>query len=276
MEHTPVKPPFGSCAGAALDVLFDLVAGLAKVNVHIHQAGDEVLCRKGRGPRFPSTARFSPTSAHLIAVNQDVNDTVKLDGRVDDVGILRSKAIIGTSKQQIQDRHTHADTGVDLLQDDGALRVVGHIGVELDAAVDGARVATIASGFMSFSRSWSGRRACGTSRMVGNGAPSRRSCCTRSIDDVQLGQDGIEVARHVVAAQDLGRRRQQRAGGDGVGLAAHDLKRAGISEPQTREWAISPTTATFRPWKSPLVLPDGVQVEQGLRRMVVLARHRRR
>ena len=44
------------------------------------------------------------------------------------------------------------------------------------------------------------------------------------VDNVQLGQDGIEVARHVVAAQNLGRRRQQRAGGDGVGLAAHDLK----------------------------------------------------
>ncbi len=89
----------------------------------------------------PSAARFSADLGDLVTVDQDVDDTVKLDGRIDDVGIPRSKAIIGTSKQQIQDSHTHADTGVDLLQDDGALRVVGHIGVELDAAVDGARVA---------------------------------------------------------------------------------------------------------------------------------------
>ena len=54
---------------------------------------------------------------------------------------LRSKAIIGTSKQQIQGGHAHEDAGVNLVEDDGALGVVGHEAVQFHAAVDGARVA---------------------------------------------------------------------------------------------------------------------------------------
>ena len=92
----------GSCAGAALDVLFDLVAGLAKVNVHIHQAGDEVLA--GKVADLGSLdGEILADLGDLVAVNQDVNDTVKLDGRVDDVGIL---------KKQGHYRHLQAaDTG---------------------------------------------------------------------------------------------------------------------------------------------------------------------
>lgn len=72
------------------------------MHVHIHQAGDEILA--GKVADFaPSAARFSPTSAILSPSNQDVNDTVKLDGRVDDVGIL---------KKQGHYRHLQAaDTG---------------------------------------------------------------------------------------------------------------------------------------------------------------------
>ena len=96
------KAALGSCAGAALDVLFDLVAGLAKVNVHIHQAGDEVLA--GKVADLGSLdGEILADLGDLIAVNQDVNDTVKLDGRVDDVGIL---------KKQGHYRHLQAaDTG---------------------------------------------------------------------------------------------------------------------------------------------------------------------
>ena len=96
------KAALGSRAGAALDVLFDLVAGLAKVNVHIHQAGDEVLA--GKVADLGSLdGEFLADLGDLVAVNQDVNDTVKLDGRVDDVGIL---------KKQGHYRHLQAaDTG---------------------------------------------------------------------------------------------------------------------------------------------------------------------
>ena len=92
----------GSCAGAALDVLFDLIAGLAKVNVHIHQAGDEVLA--GKVADLGSLdGEILADLGDLVAVNQDVNDTVNLDGRVDDVGIL---------KKQGHYRHLQAaDTG---------------------------------------------------------------------------------------------------------------------------------------------------------------------
>ena len=96
------KAALGSCAGAALDVLFDLVAGLAKVNVHIHQAGDEVLA--GKVADLGSLdGEILADLGDLVAVNQDVNDTVKLDGRVDDVCIL---------KKQGHYRHLQAaDTG---------------------------------------------------------------------------------------------------------------------------------------------------------------------
>ena len=96
------KAALGSRAGAALDVLFDLVAGLAKVNVHIHQAGDEVLA--GKVADLGSLdGEILADLGDLVAVNQDVNDTVKLDGRVDDVGIL---------KKQGHYRHLQAaDTG---------------------------------------------------------------------------------------------------------------------------------------------------------------------
>ena len=92
----------GSCAGAALDVLFDLVAGLAQVDVHVHQAGDEVFT--GKVADLGSLGgEVLADLGDLVAVDQDVNDTVKLDGRVDDVGIL---------KKQGHYRHLQAaDTG---------------------------------------------------------------------------------------------------------------------------------------------------------------------
>ena len=96
------KAALGSRASAALDVLFDLVAGLAKMNVHIHQAGNEVLA--GKVADLGSLdGEILADLGDLVAVNQDINDTVKLDGRVDDVGIL---------KKQGHYRHLQAaDTG---------------------------------------------------------------------------------------------------------------------------------------------------------------------
>ena len=92
--------------------------------MHIHQARDEVLA--GKVADLGSLdARFSPTSAILSpSIRTSTTPSSSTDGSTT-WAFLRSKAIIGTSKQQIQDSHTHADTGVDLLQDDGALRVVG-------------------------------------------------------------------------------------------------------------------------------------------------------
>ena len=92
----------GSSAGAALDVLFDLIAGLTQMDVHVHQAGDEVLA--GKVADLGSLGgEILANLGDLVAVNQDVNDTVKLDGRVDDVGVL---------KKQGHYRHLQAaDTG---------------------------------------------------------------------------------------------------------------------------------------------------------------------
>ena len=92
----------GSSTGATLDILFDLVAGLAQVHVHIHQAGDEILA--GKVADLGSLGgEVLADLGDLVAVDQDVNDTVKLDGRVDDVGIL---------KKQGHYRHLQAaDTG---------------------------------------------------------------------------------------------------------------------------------------------------------------------
>ena len=70
--------------------------------MHIHQAGDEVLA--GKVADLGSLdGEILADLGDLIAVNQDVNDTVKLDGRVDDVGIF---------KKQGHYRHLQAaDTG---------------------------------------------------------------------------------------------------------------------------------------------------------------------
>ena len=92
----------GSSAGAALDVLFDLVARLAQMHVHIHQAGDEILA--GKVADLGSLGgEVLADLGDLVTVDQDVDDTVKLDGRIDDVGIL---------KKQGHYRHLQAaDTG---------------------------------------------------------------------------------------------------------------------------------------------------------------------
>ena len=178
--------------------------------MHIHQAGDEILA--GKVADLGSLGgEVLADLGDLVTVDQDVDDTVKLDGRIETWAFLRSKAIIGTSKQQIQDSHTHADTGVDLLQDDGALRVVGHIGVELNAAVDGARVADNRIGLHEL------LAVLGQTEELVVLTNRGERCALEAlllhaqhVDDVQLGQDGIEVARHMVATQNLG------AGGSSV------------------------------------------------------------
>ena len=92
----------GSSAGTALDVLFDLIARLTKVDVHVHQARDKVLAGKVADLRSLGGEVLADLG-DLVTVDQDVNDTVKLDGRVDDVGIL---------KKQGHYRHLQAaDTG---------------------------------------------------------------------------------------------------------------------------------------------------------------------
>ena len=92
----------GSSAGATLDVLFDLVARLAQVHVHIHQTGDEILA--GKVADLGSLGgEVLADLGDLVTVDQDVDDTIKLDRRIDDVGIL---------KKQGHYRHLQAaDTG---------------------------------------------------------------------------------------------------------------------------------------------------------------------
>ena len=96
------KAALGRRAGTALDVLFDLIAGLTQVNVHVHQAGDEVLA--GKIADLGSLGgEVLADLGDLVTVDQDVDDTVKLDRRIDDVGIL---------KKQGHYRHLQAaDTG---------------------------------------------------------------------------------------------------------------------------------------------------------------------
>lgn len=62
------KAALGSCAGTALDVLFDLVAGArADARAYPPDRG-RGTCRKGRGPRLPRRRDSRPTSAILSAV----------------------------------------------------------------------------------------------------------------------------------------------------------------------------------------------------------------
>ena len=72
------------------------------MDVHVHQARDEVLAGKVADLRSLG-GEILADLGDLVTVDQDVNDTVKLDGRVDDVGIL---------KKQGHYRHLQAaDTG---------------------------------------------------------------------------------------------------------------------------------------------------------------------
>lgn len=92
--------------------------------------------------------------------------------------------------------------------------MVGHIGVELDTAVDGARVADDRVGLHELLAVLGQAEELVVLANRGErGTLEALLLHAQHVDDVQLGQDGIEVARHVVAAQDLGRRRQQRARG---------------------------------------------------------------
>lgn len=70
--------------------------------MHIHQAGDEILA--GKVADLGSLGdEVLADLGDLVTVNQDVDDTVELDRRIDDVGIL---------KKQGHYRHLQAaDTG---------------------------------------------------------------------------------------------------------------------------------------------------------------------
>ena len=148
--------------------------------------------------------------------------------------------------------------------------MVGHIGVELDAAVDGARVADNRVGLHKLLAVLGQAEELVVLANRGErGTLEALLLYAQHVDDVQLRQDGIEVARHVVAAQNLGRRRQQRAGGDGVGLAAHDLK-GGDQRAANAGVGDVADDGDLQTVEVTLVLPDGVQVKQSLRGVVML------
>lgn len=97
-----MKPPLAAAAGLGLDVALGLEAGLTQVDVHIHQAGNEVLA--GEVDDLGAlVAEVLADGGDLVVLDEDVYTSVKLDRRVDDVGIL---------KKQGHYRHLQAaDTG---------------------------------------------------------------------------------------------------------------------------------------------------------------------
>ena len=92
----------GGSGGLGLDVALGLEAGLTQVDVHIHQAGNEVLA--GQVDDLGAlVAEVLADGGDLVVLDEDVYTSVKLDRRVDDVGIL---------KKQGHYRHLQAaDTG---------------------------------------------------------------------------------------------------------------------------------------------------------------------
>ena len=105
----------GSRTGLALDRALVLVAGLTKMHVHINETGDEILARQlddlaGIG------GEVLPYLDDALAINLDIHDAVETVGGIDDVGTLSRKAIISTSKKQIQSSHADADARIHLVE----------------------------------------------------------------------------------------------------------------------------------------------------------------
>ena len=77
--------------GARLDGLLVLEAGVAEVDVHVHEAGDEVLVVRVDDGRALGGLERLGHSGDLVALDQNVAEAVETDLRVDDVGALKQK-----------------------------------------------------------------------------------------------------------------------------------------------------------------------------------------
>ena len=79
----------GGRAGAGLDGLLVLEAGVAEVHVHVHEAGHEVLAGGVDDLRALRRLEALPHLGDLVAVNEHVADVVEAQLRVDDVRALK-------------------------------------------------------------------------------------------------------------------------------------------------------------------------------------------
>ena len=80
----------GSGAGTALDILFVLIAGLAKMDMHIDKTRNKILARHIEDGGVPGF-EVGCDSSDLVALNQDVADFVKAGSRVDHMGGFKQK-----------------------------------------------------------------------------------------------------------------------------------------------------------------------------------------
>ena len=81
----------GGGAGTALDVLLVLLARVAQVHVHVHQAGDEVLTGQVHDLGIGGSLQTLAHRRDLLALEGDVHNAVKPGNRVDHVCVLKQK-----------------------------------------------------------------------------------------------------------------------------------------------------------------------------------------
>ena len=79
-----------SSARAACDIFLVLETGLAQMHVHVHQAGNKVFAGQVANLGALDLDVLGDAS-NLIAFDQDVDDSVELDGRIDDVSVLKNQ-----------------------------------------------------------------------------------------------------------------------------------------------------------------------------------------
>ena len=87
MQQTVVNPPATAAADPDGDGLLLLVAGLAKVDVNVDQAGRDVHARSRRSTRSAGP-RFEPDGGDLAVANQDVGPPLEDAGGVEDGAVL--------------------------------------------------------------------------------------------------------------------------------------------------------------------------------------------
>ncbi len=81
----------GRGAAAGLDGLLVLEAGVPKVDVHVHQARDQVLAGAVDDLGALGGGEVGANGTDLLAVDNNVHDAVEVDLGVDDVGALKQK-----------------------------------------------------------------------------------------------------------------------------------------------------------------------------------------
>ena len=110
--------------------------------------------------------------------------------------------------------------------------MVGHVAVEFDATVDRTGVADDGVGLHELLALFGQAE-----KLVVFAQARERSALeaftldAQHVDDVELGESGVQVCGHMVGAEHVGAGRHERAGADQRDLCAHDLQRG---EPESR------------------------------------------